>query len=107
MNPIEKHYQKACELAEEKVEKLARKILLKNPELHEFVMAMGDWFFTLKAQPEDEENNAIKEGEICWDVDSDPRFTEISNFIMEWDEYLKLTGIPMRFTATGPKITDW
>ena len=29
---------------------------------------------------------------------------EFDEFISEWDEYLKLTGEPMRFTADGPKI---
>lgn len=25
----------------------------------------------------------------------------------EWDEYLRLTGTPMRFTARGKIVTDW
>jgi hypothetical protein len=31
----------------------------------------------------------------------------LANVFREWDNIFKLTGEPMRFTATGKKVTDW
>jgi hypothetical protein len=45
---IESHYGKASKAASVFVEQQAREILRKHSELHEFVMAMGGYFFTRK-----------------------------------------------------------
>lgn len=95
MNPdlVNQLYEKAVEEALRQVEAEARRILRRNQSMHEFVMAMGTFFFV------------TKKGDHC--RDDDPRFDELSDFIGKWDNYLKLTGTPMRFTAYGPTITDW
>lgn len=102
---IQKLIDSADEIASLEVERLARKVLKKCSDLKEFIMAMGGWHFTLKASEPDEDGWSIEDGEAA--DDDDPRFSEVERFIGEWDNQLKITGEPMRFTATGPKITDW
>lgn len=81
------------------VEAEARKILARHSNLDEFIMGMGRWFFT------------DKKGNHVTDTYGPPvkyvRDSKLANFISEWDELLRITGNPMRFTATGPKITNW
>lgn len=97
MNKLtKKYYNLAVGLALLDVEKEARKILKQHPELSEFVMAMGGWGFWTK---NDEQVNDTFNYESYLEP-----LTKIFN---EWDEYLKLTGTPMRFTANGKKITEW
>ena len=90
---IEQLLNQAVETALIELESIARTILLENNDLHEFVMSMGCWSFT---------NN---DGNIV-DAD-DERLKPIAAMIGKWDDSLKLTGEPMRFTAGGPKITAW
>lgn len=95
---IEKHLKAMYDLALPEVERLARKCLSQNPKkLNEFVMCMGTFFFTDHA------------GEVYYDhvVEKLSGYKPIDDFICEWNGILKLTGEPMRFTATGIKITDW
>lgn len=88
------HYDKAGDFAVAEVERMARQILLTHPNLNEFIMGMGLACFTDKA------DNSLDT--------SDRRYMKpLDDFISEWDEYLKITGEPMRFTATGKKITSW
>lgn len=98
---VDKFYQDASDHALAYVEQEARKILAKHPNLDEFIMCMGSYFFTRK------------KGKMFGDdaiVGTPPKYIDESplvKFIEEWDPYLKLTGAPMRFTATGPVVTDW
>jgi hypothetical protein len=106
---ILKHYMLSANMAAKFVEIEARKILKTHPNLDEFVMGMGGWFFTrkigtigrhrMKVIPE--ESNTIYDN---------PKYIEhspLANFLGEWDSDLHITGYPMRFTATGPIRTDW
>ena len=90
---IEKHYQQAVNLALAEVERLARKILAQHANLDEFVMAMGSVGFS--------------DGYEELAIDERAYMKPLRDFINEWDGVLKLTGTPMRFTATGKKVTDW
>lgn len=110
MNAKQKQIKDAFFLAErlalEEVERMARSILARHENLDEFVMCMGSWFFTVR------EGSKMETGYILtsdWNVDeTDFKYLKpFANFMGEWDEYLKLTGNPMRFTATGKKITRW
>lgn len=97
---IESLYMQAFESAIELVELEARNILRKNKSLDEFVMAMGSASFTTKK----------KKGTPYYDIvdlGKNPSFKRLNDFINQWDSYLKITGEAMRFTANGPKITDW
>ena len=89
---ISYHYELACTLSIVKVEELARKILRGHKNLDEFIIAKGGWMYT------DKNGN---------DIDDKPYMRELSEFIDEWDNYLKITGNPMRFTADGPVVTNW
>lgn len=98
---IETHYMKASDAASELVEQEARRILRKHLNLHEFVMGMGSWFFTLK------KGDSTDEHPFVYD---EPRYiakSKLARFISKWDEYLKITGEPMRFTADGPTVREW
>ena len=90
---VQRHYLQAEDLALIEVERLARKILVEHSNLDEFVMGMGEAFFS-----DGYENLAIDERAYM---------KPLRDFIGEWDDVLKLTGTPMRFTATGKKVTDW
>ena len=97
---IAKHYQAAETVALKLIEQRARKILKEHPKLKEFVMCMGSAQFTLK-------NRDVFDSYSTYD-DTYPRYLNpVFDLIDEWDRYLKLTGTPMRFTADGPKITNW
>lgn len=108
---IQEHYFKACELASNVVEKMARQILSEHKELDEFIMAMGSYFFTYKNKKREDYLSAYTQKmNASWNYyyeDSEPFLIPLNKFIGEWDNYLKITGDAMRFTATGVKITDW
>lgn len=88
---IEQYYRAACSLALAEVERRARRILKANRSIHEFVMSMGLYKF------KDKHGNDIE----------DRRTRPVDDFIAEWDDYLKLTGESLRFTAHGPRETKW
>jgi hypothetical protein len=92
---VNDHYSKASDFALEYVEQEARKILVKHPDLKEFIMTMGAVFFITW-------DDEIVYEELDYIAESD-----LAEFISDWDDYLKLTGEPMRFTATGPLVRDW
>lgn len=106
------HYNKAFELASLKVEQIARQILVEHKELDEFIMGMGRYFFTYKSKKRKGEHlsgyieKMNKSGRYYYE-DSEPFLKPLNEFISEWDDYLKITGDAMRFTATGVKVTDW
>lgn len=89
---IQRHYQAAYDTALELIEKRARVILRKHRNLTEFLSAMGAWFFI------DKNGDTFTEFEYM---------KPVADIYDEWDEYLKLSGEPMRFTADGPIIRDW
>jgi hypothetical protein len=91
---LEQCYDRAIDLASEIVEKMARKILRKDKSLHFFCMSMGLAIFVTK----DDKNLGLDEKKA---------FKELNAFVDDWDEYLKVTGEPMAFTADGPKVTEW
>lgn len=96
---VRRHYEAAQSQALKIVEAKARAILRKHPNLTEFVMSMGLWSFV-----------AANGDSHLPGFYTTPKYindSSLTTFICDWDKYLKLTGCPMRFTATGKKITDW
>lgn len=82
------------------IETRARKILVAHPSLDEFVMAMGGWLFTRHGS--DDNISDIELSHIPGYVRS------FANMMDEFsDMELKVTGEPMRFTATGPVVKMW
>ena len=82
------------------IETRARKILAAHSNLDEFVMAMGGWLFTKKGS--DDNISDVYREHI-------PSYAR--SFLEMMDEFndieLKVTGEPMRFTATGPVVRMW
>ena len=102
---VEYHYRMARKLVLAEVIRMARKILKEHDNLDEFFLVMGSWFFSTKKK-----RAAYAGGKPCSDTITDVDFkylAPIGNLISEWDEYLKLTGEGIRFTATGKIVNDW
>ena len=104
---VRRLYRAAVEAALAEVERRARLVLKRRPDLAEFVMAMGVWSFTghdgrtVEAYKEHRgSGGAYRYEPYQW-------ARPLADFIGEWDDYLKLTGSPMRFTADGPVVTSW
>lgn len=94
---IEDHLVAASNLASQEVERLARKLLRSSKKIGKFTTAMGTFFIT------------HADGSVMWDHEARmyKGFRDIEDFIIKYDSELHITGEPMSFTATGPKITDW
>lgn len=100
VDDVQHSYDKAVKAALYIVEKRARAVLTEYPALHEFYMAMGVYGFRGA-------NDSDNEWFIVHDRWTNTSCKALDDFISEWDEYLKLTGTPMRFTATGPVVRQW
>lgn len=87
---VKYHYNQAVLKAIEIVKQLVRQALRENDNLTEYVMTMGDYYCK------------NTNGEIL-----EFKYKPLEDFIAEWDDYLKLTGYPMRVTANGEVQTDW
>ena len=108
-NSIDYHYNAACKLASKKVEHMARSVLNNHPQLDEFIMAMGSYFFTYK-NSDSHLGSHVEKMNASYNYyfeDTYKYLKPLNNFIGKWDGYLKITGDAMRFTAKGKKITDW
>lgn len=93
-----RYYAKSRDSALAYVEHAAREILRTHKNLEEFVMGMGTVMFTVVGDPHPHEFLSLHERVYMRSLDK---------FLDEWDRTFCLTGNPMRFTATGPKRTDW
>jgi hypothetical protein len=89
---IEYHYNRASMLADELIEKEARRIMRKHKSLIEFTQGMGAWFFT------DKNGNHIIDGS---------KVEPVAKLFDTWDWCFKMTGQPRRFTADGEVVYDW
>lgn len=92
---LEGHEVAMSRLALKFIEAEARKFLREHNNYNEFLMAMGQWFFT------DKKGNVVDNERLPISANV------LRDFIEEWDERLKLTGAPMRFTASGKMRRDW
>lgn len=109
LHSIDYHYKMAEKIASKKVEIMARKILANHPYLNEFIMAMGSYFFTVK-NSDRHINPTTQKMNASWEyyyVDTFNYLKPLNKFIHKWNDVLKITGDPMRFTAKGKKITNW
>lgn len=90
---MKKFHNDTFNLGIEVVQEIAMKILKKNKIFDEFTMGMGTWCFWDK-----------RGFQYSWNSD---KTKEMQNFMSEWDDYLHLTGQPMKITSEGDVITDW
>jgi hypothetical protein len=103
---IEALQNKQCGIAYKEVERLARKILKKNPELEGFCMAMGGATFYQKEGWHGDENTGEYHDRVV--DDKDPRITEMVKFINAVGDMTKVYGLPMKIDRwDDPIITDW
>ena len=86
-------YAETVRAAVAETERRARLVLESHAGIREFCMSMGCWVFSDLNDDEIDRN--------------DPRLRSFAGFVDEWDEYLRITGTPVRFTRNGPRITDW
>ena len=94
---LRKAFDDASELALSYVDAAARELLDKHDDLDEFAMGMGTWFFV------DKSNNIIhSEDEPDYIANSD-----LAEFISVWDEYIGITGNPMKIRRGQPTLTEW
>lgn len=91
---IKEHFDAACKIAEDHVEKLAREAMREHPVLVEFVKGMGSVFFVTK------NDDHVLLHEMAY-------LAPLDDFFHEWDDTLKITGSSVRFTAKGPRKTAW
>ena len=121
MAEINKQFDRASDLAVEAVKYGAREILKNDPNLHEFIMAMGSCFFTIKdggkydiLQMTDEEYEAwCDSDEYVYsyngiiDNDRNDFQKEFFDNVDELNEKFNVCGYPVRFTATSKEVHDW
>lgn len=91
---IRKDFDAVVDLALQEVEERARRILRRHPSLTEFYMAMGTAFF-------------MTTDGTTLGLDERAYMRPLADFLSEWDDFLRVTGTPMRFTADGDLSTDW
>lgn len=92
-----------------RVEQIARRILQTHPNLNEFVMCMGTYFFTDKKTNDviSTYQEQMNSNYNYYQEDTYGYFASLNRFIEKYDKTLKITGNPMRFTATGKTIKNW
>lgn len=101
LEELDKHESKVYEIMIAEVIKRARFVLQNNRGVNEFIMAMGMMSITrnrkshLRDFSEEFEFAKLKGGK------------ELFDFLYTHSERFKLTGDPMRFTATSEITTDW
>ena len=124
----EKLYAQAGELlgkvVDREIERLARKILKANPDMHEFICAMGSASFTYAPMSCEEDSGKFDPGNLSiWfyvgeeDVkeqlanrrhNNNPEcLDDILELSRIMQEYQDLAGFDGRFTAEGPLIERW
>lgn len=104
---IDELLNEADKLALEWVEEKGRQILKKCSRLEEFIMGMGSVYFTAAKPFPSKTMGDYEAGAI---IDPDDLPTSAQGFIDDiegLDQFLGLMGYHMRFTAEGPKVTDW
>jgi hypothetical protein len=120
MKKIDKLYDQASDLAVEAVMNEAREILKADPNLHEFIMAMGRCFFTVKDGGKYDINSYTDEEYDEWSdsddfvysyngiIDDDHGFQkEFFDNVFELNDRFQVMGYPVRFTATSKPVHSW
>jgi hypothetical protein len=119
LKKIDDLLKSADELVIQLVKDEARKILKADDGLHEFIMAMGGCFFTLKDGGKyDDKEMSDEEWEEWTESDDYVRFykgilddkdyqKEFFDMVDDLNNEFKVCGYPVRFTATSQEVYDW
>ena len=97
---VERLYEQCEKAAEDYIISEARKILKAHKNLDEFVIAMGDWFFTTKQADEQGQH-------VLFNTPKYINESELFKFLYDWDRSLYLSGMGIRFRVDGPITTNW
>lgn len=104
------------------IKKEARRILREDPNLEEFIMAMGACFFTMKDGGKYDSNTMTDEEWEDWmesddyvysyngiieDEPNHPFQTEFFDMVEEFDTLFKVKGYPVRFKAETKEVHEW
>jgi len=97
----------------------ARKILVNDPDLYEYIMAMGSCFFTTieggkydwLSMSEEEADEWFESPEHVSEyhgmIDDDNFQKEFFDMVDHFNELFNVRGCPMRFTANSHIVHDW
>lgn len=117
IDKLRKQQIEAYTVIEDAVKQSARKLLRENPELDEFISAMGGIVITAKKGGRfdlntcetDEEYEAIREFVNSSGFIEESAFPEFFSDMAKLEQlYVNSThSLGVRFTAYGPEITDW
>lgn len=122
MKTIDKLFDRASDLAIELIKNEAKEILKDDPDLDEFIMAMGSCFFTIKEGGKydlltfanDKEWEEWCESDDYVSVYNGIIDNAVTDFQKEFfenvddlDEKFNIMGYPVRFTATSKEVYDW
>lgn len=102
--------EKASELGYEYVRLLAKLIMSENPNVSEFVMAMGACFFTYTDYDGDEEvcERTVGTNFRYGSDENAPEWAQqMIDFIEKWDCALHITGYSVRIDRSGNEVTIW
>lgn len=95
---IQGHFDRACDLLEQEVERLARQIMRKHKNVTAFVMAMGSATFDVRINGKTEDLG----------LDERAYFKPLNDLIDKWDDIFHITGCPMWIKGPdGEVIRDW
>lgn len=94
--------EKADTIIESEVVRLAMRVLKANSKVHEFIIAMGTFFFTRRGNKNVHFTFSTQE-EIC----SLKNGKELFDFIHKWDNQFKVTGNSLRFSLKSEIKRDW
>jgi hypothetical protein len=107
-NKIQKHIELAREIALNEVIRMARQIMKEHKNLKWFYLSMGSYFFDDKFGETIGTNDQTMNNNYEYNiVDKYKYFKSLNEFMLDWDNELKLSGEGIRFTATGKIETDW
>lgn len=89
--------QEVVTLLLNEIERIGRIELNNNPNLDEFIMGMGSYFFTTHKNDTNIRGNTI----------TNYKSKGIDEIINKYDDEFNLTGEGMRFTKDSKVTTDW
>lgn len=109
LREIDQLFSGASDLAIALIKDEARKILKADPNLHEFIMAMGGCFFTRKEGGKYDINQMTDDEWDEWvEIDYSHDFQkEFFKMVDGLNEDFKVMGYPVRFTATSKEVHHW
>ena len=93
---LRKEYKKLDKMAVDELIRIALKILKEHSCYDEFIISMGSCFFTTK-----KDHKIIDL--VLYDTDKPTfqYFCPLIDFLNEWNDIFKLTGLGIRFRADG------